>query len=30
MPYLVSLQNTFGVTTHHTATTHPSSDEPES
>jgi phosphatidylinositol-3-phosphatase len=24
MPYLVSLQNTFGVTSHHTATTHPS------
>jgi acid phosphatase len=24
MPYLVSLQHTFGVTTHHTATTHPS------
>ena len=24
MPYLVSLQNTFGVTTNHTATTHPS------
>src|SRR6478672_10267973 len=24
MPYLVSLQNAFGVTSHHTATTHPS------